>query len=306
VSAVAGIHAWFTSDAAQTAGARPAMTQRWGGNSLPANTTTHQARTFADNRARGRIALAVQAAHGRSRRRNVYEDGALRVRFPNGDDLEAMIVNTAGGMAGGDRFTLSATVDKDAALTVTTAAAEKVYRSLGDDTAIDVRLKVGPGATLRWLPQETILFDAAQLHRSIDIDLSADATLVAAEAVVFGRTAMDERVLQGRLFDRWRVRRDGRLIFADTTRIDGAIAETLARSAVAARGIAVATVVVVPGDDEKVAAVRKREFAGEVGISAWSGIALARLVAHNGEALRHDLRSVLQALGGALPRLWLN
>ncbi|HVG52162.1 MAG TPA: urease accessory protein UreD [Xanthobacteraceae bacterium] len=262
--------------------------------------------TFAANRSRGRVAITVEASRGRSRRTQVYEDGALRVRFPNGDDLEAMIVNTAGGMAGGDSFSLEFVANAKAALTVTTAAAEKVYRSLGDDTVIDVRLEVGPGASLHWLPQETILFDAAQLRRSIEIDLATGAGLLAAEALVFGRTAMDETVSQGRLFDRWRVRREGKLFYADTARLGGNISEVLARRAVAAGAIAIATVLIAPGDDSQVNAVREQNYAGEVGISCWNGIALARLAAKSGEALRRDLRLVLQAIGGELPRLWLN
>jgi urease accessory protein len=273
---------------------------------LLVSAATRVSETFAANRSRGRIVLSVDSIDGRSRRSHVYEDGSLRVRFPNGDDLEAMIVNTAGGMAGGDSFALEFQVNEAASLTVTTAAAEKVYRSLGDDTTIDVRLSVGPGATLRWLPQETILFDAARLHRTIDIDIARDASLLAAEAIVFGRTAMDEAVSQGRLFDRWRVRREGRLIFADTTRLDGAITEKLARSAVTAGGIAIATVLIAPGDDSRLAAVRGQSYSGEVGISAWNGIALARLVAQNGETLRRDLRLLLQSIDGALPRLWLS
>ena len=262
--------------------------------------------TFKANRSHGRIALSIAASGGRSRRKHVYEDGALRARFPNGDDLEAMIVNTAGGMAGGDRFSFEVHVDEGAALTVTTAAAEKVYRSLGDDTAVDVRLNVDSRATLRWLPQETILFDAARLRRTIEIDLAADASLVMAEGVVFGRAAMDEEMRQGRLFDRWRVRREGKLVFADTTQLADDIAGQLAHQAVARGGIAMATLFIAPGSETKVAAVRGRDYAGEVGMSTWNGIALARLVAQSGEALRHDLRQVLRALGGALPRLWLN
>ena len=92
---------------------------------------------FAGNRAIGRIALSVAAGAGGSRRERVHEAGALRVRFPNGTNggtLEAVIVNTAGGMTGGDRFDIDITVGAGARLTVTTAAAEKIYRSLGPDT----------------------------------------------------------------------------------------------------------------------------------------------------------------------------
>ena len=267
---------------------------------------------FAGNRAFGRLAFAVAAASGASRRARVHEAGSLRVRFPNterGSALEAVIVNTAGGMAGGDRFAIDIEVGAGAALTVTTAAAEKVYRSLGPDTSIDVKLEVGAGGALAWVPQETILFDQMRLARTIDVELARGASLLLAEAVVFGRSAMGEAVMSGSCFDRWRVRVDGTLVFAETIRLGGAIAPRLAERAIADGGVAIASVVKIPGDEASVAAVRaiNDSFAGEVGASAWNGIAAARLVAADGAALHRDLVRVLMALGGApLPRLWLN
>jgi urease accessory protein len=267
---------------------------------------------FAGNRAFGRVAFAVSAASGMSRRARVHEAGALRVRFPNGDGngrLDAVIVNTAGGMAGGDRFAIDIEVGAGAALTVTTAAAEKVYRSLGPDTSIDVKLKVDVGGALAWLPQETILFDQMRLARTIDIELARGARLLLAEAAVVGRSAMGETVVSGRSFDRWRVRVGGSLAFAETIRLDGAIAQRLAEKAIADGGVAVASVIKIPGDQASVEAVRAvgEGFAGEVGASSWNGIAAARLVATDGAALRRDLVRVLITLGGApLPRLWLN
>jgi urease accessory protein len=269
---------------------------------------------FAANRASGRLACSVIAAAGGSRRARVHEAGSLRVRFPNGERgrdnaLEAVVVNTAGGMAGGDRFAIDITVGAGARLTATTAAAEKIYRSLGPETEIGAKLKVGAGAALAWLPQETILFDRARLRRTIEVDLAKDAALILAEAVVFGRSAMGETVASGYFFDRWRVRINGTLAFAETLRLDGAIAERLARRASADGGIALASVLKLPGDDASIAAVRAIEqgFAGEVGASAWNGLALARLVAPDGRTLRRDLIGLLAALGATpLPRLWLN
>ena len=127
-------------------------------------------------------------------------------------------------MTGGDRFDIDLDVGKGAALTVTTAAAEKIYRSLGPDTAIAVKLKVGDGGILAWLPQETILFDQVRLRRSIDVELDSSAELLLVEAIVFGRSAMGETVAQGHLTDRWRIRRGGALVHAETARL-----ETLAR-----------------------------------------------------------------------------
>ena len=261
--------------------------------------------TFAANRARGVIALAVGAADGVTRRTRVAESGSLRVRFPNTQgDLEAVIVNTGGGMTGGDEFTVDIDVADGARLVAGTAAAEKIYRSTGPDTAMSVRLNVDAGARLAWLPQETILFDRACLKRRIDVDLADDASLVMAEAVLFGRAAMGEAMHDGAFADTWRLRRGGKLVFAENVRLDGDITERLARPASAKGGIALATVLVVPADETMLDAVRALDFAGEAGISAWNGVAVARLVARDGAGLRRDLVAILAALGQSVPRLW--
>jgi len=268
-----------------------------------------QSSTFAANRAQGEIALTVAHDGGRTRRKRVRESGSLRARFPNvtGEEIEAVIVNTAGGIAGGDRFALDFTVGEGAKLLVSGAAAEKVYRSIGIETVISVRLDIAKGASLRWLPQETILFDRANLTRSIDIEMAGDAALVLVEAVVFGRAAMGETVEQGKLIDRWQLRRDGKLVFAETLKLDGAIKDILARAAIANGGGAIATILFTPADEALVEKLRAIECSGEVGISAWNGIALARFCAADGAALRRDIVAHLAALDrGTLPRLWLN
>jgi urease accessory protein len=222
--------------------------------------------------------------------------------------MEAVILNTAGGVAGGDTFGLDVAVGEGARLVVTTAAAEKVYRTLGPEATIDVKLSVEAGASLAWLPQETILFDRARLTRSIEADVAPGARLMLAEGIVFGRSGMGETVEEGALTDRWRIRLAGKLVYAETVRLDGAIAQKLTQAAVARGGIAVATLLIAPGGDAEVAAIRALEgqFAGEVGASAWNGIAAARLCAADGAALRHDLTHVMTAVRGALPRIWTN
>src|SRR5688572_18319523 len=210
-------------------------------------------------------------------------------------------------MAGGDRFSIELVAGDGADVVAGTAAAEKVYRAIGADTDVSTRLSVGAGAKLAWLPQEMILFDRARLNRRIDIDLATDASLLLCEAVVFGRAAMGETVEQGALIDRWRLHRDGKLVFAENVRLDGAITETMSQPASAKGAAALATILVAPGDESASAAVRDSEslFKGEVGVSAWNGIAVARFCARDGAALRHDLVAVLAAFKRAeLPRLW--
>lgn len=264
---------------------------------------------LAGNRGAGRIALSVKAARGASRRGRVHEAGMLRVRFPRaetGGVLEAVIINTAGGMTGGDRCSIAVDVEPGAAATVTTAAAEKIYRSLGPDAEIGVQLSVGGGGMLAWLPQQTILFDRVRLRRTIDVALERGARLLIAETVVFGRAAMGETPRAGHFFDRWRVRVAGVLVFAETIRLDGAIADKLKERAIGGGAGALGSLIAIPGDDATVAAVRAGSFVGEVGVSAWNGLAVVRLLAANGAVLRHDLIGVGKALGTPLPRLWLN
>ena len=273
--------------------------------------TDRTGEVFAANRAEGHVRLTVAARRGGTGRSRVAEDGSLRVRFPGAcaGAQEAVLVNTAGGIAGGDRFSIAVTLEESAKLVVTTAAAEKIYRADGPQASLAVAATLGADAELTWLPQETILFDRARLARTVDIAMAPTARLLFAETVVFGRSAMGETVRDGHFSDRWRVRRGGKLVFAENFRLDGPIADRLGEAAIAAGHVALGTVLMVPGDDATVAAVRAvaGQFRGDAAISSWGGIALARLAAPDGAALRHDLIMLLSALGRApLPRLWLN
>lgn len=264
---------------------------------------------FAANRARGAVTFDVAIVEGKTRRRVLHESGSLRVRFPSPENeaLSAVFINTAGGIAGGDRFSIAIVAGEGARLVATTAAAEKIYRSHGPDSRIDVTLKAGKDVHLAWLPQEAILFDGACVARTIDIDLDATASLALCEIVVFGRAAMNETLRQGRLLDRWRLRRGGSLVFAETVRLDGDIAATLARSAVAKGGAAIGTALIVPGDEalaERIRAV-SHSFTGEVGVSAWNGFAMIRVCAQNASHARADMMVALRAANVALPRLWM-
>ncbi|MFC7701093.1 urease accessory protein UreD [Bradyrhizobium sp. GCM10028915] len=265
---------------------------------------------FDANRARGAVRFDVHARDGVTRRGILHESGSLRVRFPSPEDegLSGVFVNTAGGVAGGDRFDIEIAAADGSKLTLTTAAAEKVYRAPGQAAELNIALKVAAGAHLGWLPQETILFDRARVRRRFDIDLDAAASLLLCEIVVFGRTAMGERMEQGEFVDRWRLRRGGKLVFAETVRLDGNIGAKLARSAVARGGAAIGTALIVPGDEALIERIREasESFASEVGISAWNGFAMARFCAQDAARLRADMMTVLARTGAALPRLWLN
>jgi urease accessory protein len=217
------------------------------------------------------------------------------------------MLNTAGGIVGGDRLAVSIEAADGAELAVTSQAAEKIYRAAGAPSRIALALKAGPRASIDWLPQETILFDRARVARRIDVDMAVDAQVTLCEAIVFGRAAMGERMRTGAVRDHWRIRRGGKLVFADALRLEGAIEEVLARSAVAKGANAIATIVRVAPDAEAGLEALRAAFDAEVeaGASAFNGILVARFIAGDGFALRRAIVAALRAIGSPPPRAYL-
>lgn len=256
--------------------------------------------------------LAVRRVAGRTRLARLYQEGAAKIRMPAAaDDLfEAVLINTAGGLTGGDRLAWRVEVGGGATASVTTQACEKVYRAVEDRAEVSCRLNVGRGASLAWLPQETIVYRGSALARRIEVDLDAGARLLMVEATVFGRTAMGETVDRGTFRDRWRIRRDGRLIHAEDVAIGPEIAATLARSAATAGATAMATVLLVDEEPGRHLDAAREIVGGQGGASAWSvggsGKLLARLVADDGYSLRKRLVPLVGLLNGkaGLPKTW--
>lgn len=260
-------------------------------------------------RVRGGLAITVAASAGMSRLVDLEERGGFRAKFPACDEwAEAVAINTGGGIVGGDRASFTLTVGEGAAMTFATQSAERVYHALTGAANMRVTFSVGRGASLHWLPQETILYDGARLDRTIDADLAADATLLMSEAVVFGREAMGEDVNSGSFRDRWRLSRDGRPIYVDAVAIDGDIHAQLQQGAVGAGGRAAATVVYVAPDAEARRDSTREAIAqpcGRAAISAWNGMLVARFLAPSAAALRKDLTCALTHLSRRpMPRVW--
>lgn len=261
-------------------------------------------------RAHGGVRIAFGRAGSRSVRLRNAESGGYRARFPNRDDgaCEAVLINTGGGMTGGDHLTVEITCEPDADAIVTTQAAEKIYRSQGPMTNIRTQLRLGDRARLHWLPQEAILFSDAALDRALHVEMAADATLLACEAVYFGRAAMGEVLKRARWRDTWRVRRGGRLIFADQVKLVGTVHEVLSRPAVAAGARAIATVLLVaPDAAERLEPLRltMRDCVSEFGASTLDGMIVARLLSPDAAALRADLaRLATHLTNRPLPRSW--
>ena len=257
-------------------------------------------------RAEGAARVAVAGEGTGARLARLHQRGSAKCLLPRGSDgPETVFLNTAGGITGGDRFEYEAEAGPGAWLTCTTQAAERVYRARpGSVGRLSARLRLGAGARLDWLPQETILFDGGALERSLDVEMAEDAALLVFEGVVLGRQAMGETVRAGHFIDRWRIRRGGRLVFADTLRLSGPIAGIAARPGLWGANRAAASLLwVAPDAEERLPAVRAA-LPVEGGASAWDGLLAVRLLAADGFALRRAALRLVAAFRAAPPRVW--
>jgi urease accessory protein len=238
-----------------------------------------------------------------------YERGGLRLRCPRAaQGCEAVLINTAGGIAGGDRARYSFEIGARANVMLTTQSAEKIYRTAGPAAHAEISLSLQDQARLAWIPQETIVYDGARFIRRIDADLAADAALLLVESVVFGRLAKGEDVINGMFRDRWRIRRQTRLIFAEEAYLTGNIARTLDRAGVGKGARMVACALYVAADAQAHLATARRSLAAstaEWGASAWNGLLIARILSPSPEKVRSAIVHFLAALRGCdAPRVW--
>ncbi|VAW14797.1 Urease accessory protein UreD [hydrothermal vent metagenome] len=277
-------------------------------------------------RAAGRARIDFNLRQGVSVLGHLYQSGSAKLRLPRrhrGDILQAIVINTSGGLTDGDSFALEANWLPGTTAALASQAAERIYKSRGAEAHITTRLKVGDGATAFWLPQETIMFDGGRLRRLCRVELGAGVRFLAVESLVYGRTAMGETVARGAVRERFEIVAGGRLVWADAFAIEdggGAIGAQLDRPAIAAGARATATVLALGPDPARLlAAARSQGEIADVHLAAScrEDIVIARLLGPDGATLRCALTALLKALKtvllddrpeisdpSALPRVW--
>jgi urease accessory protein len=268
-------------------------------------------------RADGCCRITLYNSENGSHIEDVFERSPMRVMFPrNGHSAmeEAVLINTAGGIAGGDRLECSVATLPGASIVVTSQAAEKVYRALNESAHVTTKLKAREASRLAWLPQETIIFNWARLHRTTEIELFSGAQLLALEWLVLGRAAHGEVVVGGSITDSWRVKKDGRLIWADSFRIADETFAHLYRKALLSNCNAIATLVYFGPDlDERLEFWRAILCSLECDCAATlvAGLIVSRFAAKQSSDLKVALRSFLQQVEPALgsgpfrvPKMW--
>lgn len=259
----------------------------------------------------------LQRAHGRADvvfgatgLRHLHQSGCAKALLPRNfqPTPEAVFLNTSGGVTGGDQLEYSAKVEADTALCVTTQAAERIYKSCSGAAKITNMLTLEANSRLEWLPQETILFEGSVLKRQLNVEMADTAHLLAVETLVLGRRAMGETLREASISDQWRVRRGGRLVFADALRFGSPTTKTLSTTATLNGNRALSTILYIAPDAEaRIDHARSLlKFEGvEAGASAWNGMLSVRFLAPDAQPLRAALVAFLtQFRGCELPRIW--
>jgi urease accessory protein len=249
--------------------------------------------------------------------KDLFQKSPIRIMFPRfgvGSLEEAVLINTAGGIAGGDQLEYGITMLANASITVTSQAAEKVYRALDEPSRIITKLRVHNLAKLAWLPQETILFNWGRLSRETEIELSSEAELLALEWLVLGRAAHGEEAVGGHITDSWRVKKDGRLIWADSFRVTDETFSHLHRKALLSNCKAVGTLIYFgPSLDARLEFLRDVVLSLSCHCAATSvgGLIIVRFAAKVSYDLRLALHSLLQQFSRELgpgpfrvPKMW--
>lgn len=258
-------------------------------------------------RAIGSVKLSSKVVNGKSVIDGLRTSGASRVAFPRrADAVEAIQINTSGGVTGGDRFTTSARAGTNSQLVLTTQAAERAYASLSDTAKISTHLEGEPGSRLHWLPQELIVFDQVSLDRRLEVNLAEGAEAVIVEPILFGRRAMGETRISGTFQDRITLRRNGTAIYRDRFALVGDISEQLDRPAVGRGMAALASAFYIGPRAEALLPQVRAHLPGAGGASLLdNGILVIRLLEQDGFLLRKTLVPVLEALTDAtLPKTW--
>lgn len=264
----------------------------------------------APPRAHGTVRLSTKIRGGRTVLDGFRQSGSFKCLFPRSDEngLDAVLLNTAGGITGGDAFRFSGTAAEGTTLTLTTQACERAYKAPpGPSGQVINQLRVDSGARLNWLPQETILFNGSALERRLIIDLAPTSSALMVEPLVFGRAAMGETLADIRLHDRIEIRRNGLPVFLDATRFAGDLTTHLSKPHIADGAGAMALVVFASSTAAGHLRPVRQMLPDNAGATLIrDDLLVVRMLAENSFALRQGLMPVLHHLNNSsLPRCWM-
>lgn len=229
--------------------------------------------------------------------------------YPEGPVCHVYLLHPPGGIVAGDRLYIDVHAAAGAQALLTTPAAGKFYRSAGLLARQNVTLKIESNAALEWLPQETIVYEGANLDSGINIELARGARLIAWEILAFGRPAAGEGFNVGEALLRWRITREAKPLYLETMRLDAeAFAAPWGLNGHSVCGTLFACSATAKQRD------KVREIIGDStgrGVTLIDDLLICRAVDHKTEPLRRFFERVRDAIRGDIvqreshsPRIW--
>lgn len=263
---------------------------------------------MALQRSHGAARVVLRSQGGQPALAELHQSGSAKAFLPRGAKGEAIFLNTSGGLTGGDRLSYALDLAAGLRFSATTQTAERAYASPGPLAEVAVDLRLGAGARLDWLPQETLLYNGSALRRETRVDLAQDAALLMCEMAVLGRHAMGESLQDLRFHDRRRVFRQGGPVWVESVYLDHATLQRRDGTALLAGARCLAVVALIaPGAADAAPALRPVLAAEgcETALSAWNGKLILRLTARDSWPMKRQLARILTQLRGQpLPRVW--
>ena len=241
--------------------------------------------------------------------------GPLRVQKALYPELPSVchtiIVHPPGGVVGGDQLSISVRLGNGAAALLATPGAAKWYRANGRVSRQSVDLKVAAGAALEWLPQETILYNGAQVEFDSKIELAADATYIGCEILCFGRAASGEKFDHGSVRQHNQIRRNGTLIWHEQGQLDGSSPLMQSPFGLAGKTVCATLLAAAPALAPTTISALRNSAGIELGVTYMKSILAVRYLGDSSEAARHSMLHAWKILRPALlgrlavvPRIW--
>jgi urease accessory protein len=239
-----------------------------------------------------------------------YQSGSAKVFYPKcyNEFNELVLVNTAGGITGGDLFIYNIDIQKSK-IFVTTQTAERAYKGYENSGQIKVNLSIDSDSSLFWIPQELILFDNCNLNRKIDVNLNIDSNFLLSETTIFGRTAMNENLEKGFFFDNWRIHVKDKLIHAEALSLSGDIKNILSGLATAQNNVSICNIFLYGKDFLKnelqlIKTIESFDM-NYIAYSSWNDKMLIRIISKDAYYLKNIQKKILLCVSNnTIPKVW--
>ena len=260
--------------------------------------------------------LQFERAKDRSIVSRCRHNGPLRVQkpfYPEDGVCHVYLLHPPGGVVGGDELSVSVSAGKGSAALITTPGATRVYRSAGPLSTIKYQLNVEAGASLEWLPQDSILYGGSRLSQEMEVRVASGSRFCGWDITSMGRPASGDHYSSGEFDQGFRLYVDSLPVLMERQRWRAG-QEVLEASWGLSGHTVLGTFYGFPADDDILSHLRPRLediSAGEIAVTLVDDVLVVRALADDAVALRQvftdiwlSVREMINGFPPGSPRVW--